>query len=84
MSVESNEELTLPAITICNKTAFKNWKRNLEMNSYMENTIDLDDFLIGIDILDGQSNRPKVEKYNNKTQSAGVRITEKKSVKIHF
>ena len=75
MSVEYNEELSLPAITICNKTAFKNWKRNLEINSYIENSIDLEDFLIDIDVVDA-SNRQIGEIYNNKTHSAGVRITK--------
>jgi hypothetical protein len=44
--VKSFEKLPLPAITICNKTAFKNSERNVEWNSYMENTLDLSDFLV--------------------------------------
>ena len=44
--VESFEKLSLPAITICNKTAFKNLERNVDWNIYMENTINLSDFIV--------------------------------------
>ena len=53
MSVErisSPEGLTLPAITICNKTGYKNPGRHLDMETYLENTMNLSDFLIDINI----------------------------------
>ena len=48
--VESFERLSLPAITICNKTAFKNSERNVDWNIYMENTINLSEFLVDTDL----------------------------------
>ena len=42
--VESFEKLPMPAITVCNKTAFKNYERNVEWDDYMENTLNLTDF----------------------------------------
>ena len=44
--VESFEKLPMPAITICNKTAYKNHERNVNWNDYMENTLNLTGFLI--------------------------------------
>ena len=44
--MESFEKLPIPAITVCNKTAFKNHERNVNWNAYMENTLNLTDFLI--------------------------------------
>ena len=38
--------LQLPAITICNKTAYKNIERNLNLQSYLDNTINLDEFFV--------------------------------------
>ena len=52
IEVESHTEgLPLPAITICNKTGFKNSQRNLEINAYLENTLDESDFLIAVKTL---------------------------------
>ena len=49
IEVESHTEgLPLPAITICNKTGFKNSQRNLDINAYLENTLDESDFLIAV------------------------------------
>ena len=45
--VKSFETLAIPAITICNKTGFKNSERNVEWNAYIENALDLTDFLVG-------------------------------------
>ena len=44
--VKSYEKLPMPAVTICNKTGFKSSQRNVEWNAYMENTINLTDFLV--------------------------------------
>ena len=44
--VQSFEKLPMPAITICNKTAYKNHERNVDWNDYMENTLNLTEFLI--------------------------------------
>ena len=38
--------LQLPVITLCNKTAYKNVKRNLKLKDYLDNTIDLNDFFV--------------------------------------
>ena len=48
IEVESHMEFPFPAITICNQTAFKNSKRNLDIHDYLENTLDLSDFLLGV------------------------------------
>ena len=48
IEVESHTEFPFPAITICNQTAFKNSKRNLDIHDYLENTLDESDFLIEV------------------------------------
>jgi hypothetical protein len=48
IEVESHTEFPFPAITICNKTAFKNSQRNLDIHVYLENTLDESDFLLGV------------------------------------
>ena len=40
--------LELPAITICNMTAYKNIERNLKLKDYLKNTIELNDFFAAI------------------------------------
>ena len=40
--------LELPAITICNKRGYKNIERNLKLQDYLKNTMDLKDFLVGV------------------------------------
>ena len=40
--------LELPAITLCNKTAYKNVERNLKLKDYLRNTLDLTDFFVDI------------------------------------
>lgn len=44
--------LELPAITLCNNTAYKNTERNLKLKDYLSNTLDLTDFFV--DILYGE------------------------------
>ena len=48
IEVESHTEYPFPAITFCNKTAFKNSQRNLDIHAYLENTLDESDFLLGV------------------------------------
>ena len=48
IEVESHTEFPFPAITICNKTAFKNSKSNLDIHDYLESTLDESDFLLGV------------------------------------
>ena len=51
--VESHTEFPFPAITFCNKTAFKNSKSNLDIQDYLENTLDESDFLLGVTTYNG-------------------------------
>ena len=46
--VHVEKGLELPAITICNKTAYKNIERNLKLKDYLQNTIELNDFFVRI------------------------------------
>ena len=48
IEVESHTEFPFPAITFCNKTAFKNSQRNLDIHAYLDNTLDESDFLLGV------------------------------------
>ena len=48
IEVESHTQFPFPAITICNKTGFKNSQRNLDIHAYLENTLDESDFLIAV------------------------------------
>ena len=48
IEVESHMQFPFPAITICNETAFKNSKSNLDIHDYLENTLDESDFLLGV------------------------------------
>ena len=48
IEVESHTQFPFPAITICNKTAFKNSQKNLDIHSYLESTLDVSDFLLGV------------------------------------
>ena len=48
IEVESHTQFPFPAITICNKTSFKNSQRNLDIHAYLENTLDESDFLLGV------------------------------------
>ena len=48
MSIEVESHTQFPAITICNKTGFKNSQRNLDIHAYLENTLDESDFLLGV------------------------------------
>ena len=40
--------LELPAITICNETAYKNFEMNLDRESYLKNTLNLEDFFVNL------------------------------------
>ena len=40
--------LELPAITICNETAYKNFEMNLDKESYLKNTLNLEDFFVNL------------------------------------
>ena len=40
--------LELPALTLCNKTAYKNVRRNLKLKDYLDNTLDLNDFFVNM------------------------------------
>ena len=46
--VHQEKGLELPAITICNKTAYKNTKRNLNLEDYLANTMDKNDFYLDL------------------------------------
>ena len=48
IEVESHTQFPFPAITICNKTAFKNSQKNLDIHAYLESTLDESDFLLGV------------------------------------
>ena len=48
IKVESHTQFPFPAITICNKTAFKNSQKNLDIHAYLESTLDESDFLLGV------------------------------------
>ena len=48
IEVESHMQFPFPAITICNKTAFKNSKTNLDIHDYLESTLNESDFLLGV------------------------------------
>lgn len=58
--------LELPSITICNKTGYKNtdMSSNIDWQTFMKNTLDLKDFLVGMQNLDDS---PRDFKYKIRT-----------------
>ena len=62
--VHVEKGLELPAMTICNKTAYKNIERNLKLKDYLQNTIELNEFFVRIYYTDLEQDKDKfLEEY---------------------